>query len=446
MEWFAGEWNRVFPQVRSRSAYLSLRGPLATAALSVLLAIGVENGTTYFYYWARDFASWAAYNAAETRLAQDVALYRHDYELRFDPLLTAHLTTRYLAPDYKVYHHFDPASVFPIRETGDRGTVLFVSPETRSLREQMVAFYPEARLETFAHPYSGNVVLLKYLIPREAIAARRGVDARYVSLENAEQDTQATVDAQIEFDWEDAPPRDYPLVATWSGGLLASEYGTYVLRVETQGDFVLGLDETIVMSGTGSQERQVVMARGVHALYLECRIGGPGRVRFMWMPPGESTLSVVSQDVLYRSSWPVRGLVGRFYANNDWSGEPQFVRIDHQIAYYFHFLPMARPYTVEWVGRLAAPLSGPYRLGLQAVTRASLYVDGEIAIGNAEYGQLAETEWQLDAGMHDIRVRYLDDLGHSKVYLYWQPPDGEFEHIPADVLFLPREGAWWPDD
>jgi hypothetical protein len=118
-------------------------------------------------------------------------------------------------------------------------------------------------------------------------------------------------------------------------------------------------------------------------------------------------------------------------------------RLDRQVAYYFHFIPLPRPYTVEWTGRLAAPVEGTYRLRVKVVGSADLYLDGRPVIEPASSGQIAEGEVYLTAGLHDIRIRYLDDRSHSQIYLYWQLPDADLELVPMGALFPPAEGAWW---
>jgi 4-amino-4-deoxy-L-arabinose transferase-like glycosyltransferase len=439
MEWFAAEWQRVFGYPARRH--------LAVVAGSFLLAIGLAEGVTYFHFRARDFASWAAFNPAETRLAQEINLYRHDYEIRFDPLLTAHLATRYLAPDYAVYHHFDPATVFPLQGTHKQGVLLFIAPDTHIVREHAQWLYPDVRIIEFAHPYSDNVVLSKYLFDRDLIASVQGLDASYTSLQAVECGVHDQVDAEIDFDWADQPVGHAcsvtPLEVTWNGGLLAPEYGTYTLYVDVPGQASLSLDGRAVFSGPGPQSRQIVMAQGVHALHLVCQVKTGGAVRLMWNTPWDRALRPVPHDALYRSSWPIHGLVGRFYANADWAGEPEMARIDRQIAYYFHFLPLPRPYTVEWSGRLAAPVDGVYRLGVRAISMASLYVDGERVVEHTSPGQYEEGEVSLTAGMHDLRLRFLDDQDRSQIYLYWGLPGAKGTWlIPPQSLFLPEGGAW----
>jgi hypothetical protein len=434
LAWFAGEWRRVFGV---------LRWSLAGVAVLLLVAIGAENGLIYFHYWANDFSSWAAFNPAETRMAQDIRRYRDQYDLRFDPLLTAHLTTRYLAPEYQTYQNFDPATVFPLAGTDNEGVILFVAPDTQAVREQAEALYPGVEHDAFVHQ-SGNAVMYRYVFPRATIEAVQGLDARYAPLVGGDESELTRVDAALDFDWGADPPLDYPFQVTWSGGLLAEAYGTYALQLEAPSACSLSLDGQTVVEGSGVQQRSVVMAQGVHALSSHCEVSWPGIVRLSWRKPGDEVTSPVAPQALYRSSWPVGGLLGLFYPNGDASGPPVSARIDRQVSYYFHFLPLPRPYTVRWQGRLYAPTSGTYSLGLRAVSSAWLAVDGQRLIEPTPLGQLVERELVLDAGMHDLELGFLDDESHSQVYLYWRPPGGQLARIPPEVLSLPRQGAWWP--
>ncbi len=441
LAWLAVEWERTFAPTRARLG-VCLRRPLSLPATLMLAAIGVSNAIAYFGFWAHDFASWAAFNPAETRMARDIALYRDNYDLLFDPLVTAHLTTRYLLPDYNAYHNFDPATVFPIRGTAKRGVLLFIAPDTYVIREQAESLYPGVRVEHFFHPDSGNTVLYRYFFSRSLIASRQGLLLSYRSLTTGQSLGQGEVVSSLDVTWGDKPPQPYPFIATWEGGLLAPRYGPYTLRVEMPGDFTLTLDGRELLRGSGQGERQVVMARGVHALRLKAQVAGPGHARLMWSTPGGSELSVVPGDALYRPDWPTNGLLGRFYRDATWNGEPAFVRIDRQIAYYFHFVPLPRPYTVEWTGRLETPVAGRYQLGLRVTGRAWLYLDGRPLLEGVE-GPFQAAEVTLGKGEHELMIRYLDDRGHSQIYLYWQPPGGPLALVPYAVLHLPQDGGWW---
>ncbi|MBN1639950.1 MAG: glycosyltransferase family 39 protein [Anaerolineae bacterium] len=437
VEWMEREWRRVFPRRTGQGLYRP-----ALAALVLLAAIGLENGVVYFYYWARDFASWAAFNPAETHMAGEIMRYQDRYDLRFDPLLTAHLATRYLAPDYGTYVHFDPAMVLPLRGTDKEGVILFVAPDTRALRAQIAALYPEAKLETFEHE-SGVAVLFKYTFSRDVIAAAQGLDARYTPIGGAGADGLVRVDREVNLSLGASSPLSYPFRVTWTGGLLAPDYGGYAIEAQAPGACTLSLDGTTLLEGTGRRRRNVQLAQGVHALRMDCRVTGAGAVTLRWQPPGGDALVSVPGDALYRPQWVGGGLLARFYPNESWSGELALARLDRQVAHYFHFLVLPRPYTVEWRGRLLAPVTGVYKLAVKAISSASLSIDGGAVIPPSALGALAEVEVFLAAGIHDLALRFLDDAPHSQIYLYWQPPEGEMSVIPPEVLYTPQDGAWW---
>jgi hypothetical protein len=109
-------------------------------------------------------------------------------------------------------------------------------------------------------------------------------------------------------------------------------------------------------------------------------------------------------------------------------------RVDWGVGYYWHLTPLPRPYTIEWNGSLRAPTAGRYRLGLRARSAATLSLDGHdiVSAGTASGDQ--STVVDLTAGLHPVRLRYLDEEGYSYVYLSWTPPGGVPETIPAWAL------------
>ena len=248
------------------------------------------------------------------------------------------------------------------------------------------------------------------------------------------------IDPEVDLDLAASAPLEPPFRVTWTGGLLAPAFGPYVIEVEAPGTCALSLDGQTLAAGAGRQRREAQLAQGVHVLRLDCQIESAGIVQLRWQPPGSDVLDTVPGDTLYRPVWAGSGLVGRFYANDSWSGEAALVRVDRQLGHYFHFLLLPRPYTVEWRGRLLAPYSGVYKLAVKSISQASVEVDGTTVIAPSAQ---AEEELYLAAGMHELSVRYLDNAPHSQVYLYWKPPEGELALVPPEVLYLPQEGGWW---
>jgi DNA-binding beta-propeller fold protein YncE len=146
---------------------------------------------------------------------------------------------------------------------------------------------------------------------------------------------------------------------------------------------------------------------------------------------------LVPQWALYVPPVTNHGLEGTFYANERWEGRPAFQRIDPFLDSYFHFTPLNRPYTVAWVGALDAPESGVYRLGLRAVAAAELFLDGQLLVATRAPNEYFDAPVTLEAGRHDLQVRYIDNTDRSRIHLYWTTPRGDFGPIPSQNLWPP---------
>jgi hypothetical protein len=132
------------------------------------------------------------------------------------------------------------------------------------------------------------------------------------------------------------------------------------------------------------------------------------------------------------------GLLGAYYPSPDWSGEPAFTQIDPGIDYYFHIIPLPRPYTVEWTGKLFAPTTGEYRFALNSVDNSQLKLDNSLVVDNPNGHTTIEGNISLTQGWHDINVRFADKTGGTQIYLYWTPPgSNESVLVPARDLLPP---------
>jgi hypothetical protein len=119
---------------------------------------------------------------------------------------------------------------------------------------------------------------------------------------------------------------------------------------------------------------------------------------------------------------------------------PEFVRIDQGLSFYFHIIPLPRPFSVEWAGTLKIDQPGSYSLGLASVDDAELLLDDN-RIVQSESRDTTFHPVFLSAGYHPIVVRYNSVNDYGQIYLRWIRPDGENEEIPADYLLpLPPSG------
>ncbi|MFO7634455.1 MAG: NHL repeat-containing protein, partial [Caldilinea sp.] len=51
----------------------------------------------------------------------------------------------------------------------------------------------------------------------------------------------------------------------------------------------------------------------------------------------------------------------------------------------------------------------------------------------------SEGEIALTQGLHDIRIRFADRTDHTHINVFWQPPGGTRQIIPAEALYPPQE-------
>jgi beta-glucosidase len=167
--------------------------------------------------------------------------------------------------------------------------------------------------------------------------------------------------------------------------------------------------------------------------------GGAGDVRLSWRSPG-GEIETIPPWALYVPPVRANGLLGCYYANGNWEGPPAFERIDPTLSIYFHVTPLPRPYTVEWLGAVDVPETGRYHFGLRSVDESMLILDGVEIVRSEIRDAYREVAVELEAGPHDIRVRFADRSHHTQIDLYWRRPGEEPRIVAAEALLAPRSG------
>jgi beta-glucosidase len=135
------------------------------------------------------------------------------------------------------------------------------------------------------------------------------------------------------------------------------------------------------------------------------------------------------------------GLLGSYYPTPDWTGPPAFTQVDPQLAYYFHIIPLPRPYSVRWTGQLFAPGTGTYAFEIFSVDGSKLILNGKTVVDNPEGRTSITGSASLSQGWHDVQVDFSDRTSGTQIYLYWTPPGGERELVPPRYLSPPM-GAY----
>ncbi|MGQ9553847.1 MAG: glycosyltransferase family 39 protein [Anaerolineae bacterium] len=388
--------------------------------------------STFFIRQAGDFAVWNAFSTAETAMAREIRRLGDGWDVHIDPLLSHHPVLKFLVPDFQEPEPFVPVELLPLRDSGPRGTVIFVGEQQRSLQVLLARWYPTARLRLYANPADQHVTLYEYAFSPEDVQAVQGLET-VATWQGAS--VGPTITPRLE--WRYDNPDNAPTSVTWRGVLLAPESGLYRLSLVGADGASLTLDGEAVLSLPGKAETEVMLARGRHELWAQAHPSGDGTIVLRWQPPGAERFVEVDRQYLYHAPVEAGGLGGDYIPGQgeDWSS-PAFSRIDPWIDFYFHILPLERPYRVRWQGWLVPPMPGQYQLSLRARDRAELWLNGQLIMATEQPGTPVLAMQNLTTAV-SIEVRFWDETGYSGITLSWRRPDGVEEVIPHTALRPP---------
>jgi DNA-binding beta-propeller fold protein YncE/4-amino-4-deoxy-L-arabinose transferase-like glycosyltransferase len=413
------------------------RWTVGLAALPALALGGavVLNYDTYFNKQLSDFAAWAAYSTPETLMARTILTLPPETRVYVSEFSTGQPTMRFLVGDRRGMLPFDAQKHLPVRD--DQPTVLLLNPDLDRQRDRIRELYPDALVTERTGPSGGPSILTVVNLSRDQIVALQGVQAAYYPGRLSEPPGEPAVSRQeqrLEVAWEGGAPLAAPFTAVWRGTLIAPAYGKYRFKLEGPADSVLTLDEAeIVRAGPNGAE--VTLPQGNHSLKLLAAFATVEPVRLHWLPPGERAWQPVPPDALFVEPVTSAGLLGNYFPNKDWRGQPTLARIDPTIHFRFHNTPLPRPWSVEWTGRILIPTAGVYRFATQSIDHSWLYIDDQLVVDNSKVkDKLEEAPITLTAGLHAIRVRFVDQTNFTHIEVYWQPPGGGREIIPSRRL------------
>ena len=428
------EWRRGAGRYYPQAGFLIV-------ALVFLLPASVANFKTYFVDQARDFAAWNAHSTPETIAAKFLRDVDPTVEKYVISLFDGHPTVRFLASNVP-YRRIETNATLPLLHEMPNGMMLILDTERRELYEEARRLYPNAAFEEIQPPYGGPTVVYVNKLTTQDLQSVQGLMGSYSS-EAADQAPVVQKEMAFDFQWPDDAPIALPFVADWQGVLAVNTFGPYQFFVQAPANATLWIGESVVMEGdAGAAEGLgggLMLARGNHTIRLQAE-GGEGRVRLAWQPP-DGPPTTVPAWALYVPPVRSNGLLGSYFANGEWSGEPAFAQIDPRLTLYFHVPTLPRPYTVEWKGKIAIPTSGHYDFALQSIDESYLWVEGQEIVASRVRNQMATGGLTLDTGLHDIVVRYADRTDHTFINLMWRPPGGDaaFRAIPSGLLFPPQE-------
>lgn len=160
------------------------------------------------------------------------------------------------------------------------------------------------------------------------------------------------------------------------------------------------------------------------------------------------------------------GLIGYYYKNKTVSGSPYYTRLDRVLFFnwdrgspFFNInVPNATiidvdrsfptdNFSARWVGRIKAPETGTYTIGLFSDDGVRMWVNDSVVISNwGEHGGIWDTtSLNLVQGqMYNIRVEYYEETGRAKCFLAWRKPSqlykalNEKDTLATEYLYPPK--------
>jgi DNA-binding beta-propeller fold protein YncE len=409
------------------------------APLTLLLGLAAySNFHTYFFEQAVDFATWNSFSTPETITARLLASYDEQTDAYVISFFHGHPTLNFLARTAPRPARIETTDHLPLPWPASRPVALITNADSRSLFDEARRYYPNAHLQEYKPPFGGPTVLYEAVLTPADIAGVQGLAGNYYPDTTWTGPSQlGRQDAMLRFDWANTPPLPLPFSVEWEGVLRIETYGPhqFFLQAPAESQLLIGEELVLATSGAGETSAGVVLAQGNHPIRVRA-VGAPGPFSLAWRPPDRGP-EIVPATALYVPPVVSNGLLGRYFANDSWQTPEAFAKIDPQLNLYFHIPPLARPYTVEWTGKIAIPLSGFYHFGLESIDEATLWIDEQPITASTQPNVYADGAVELTAGLHDIRIRYTDRTDHTHINLYWTPPGATMQLVPAEVLFPP---------
>lgn len=273
------------------------------------------------------------------------------------------------------------------------------------------------------------------------------------------------VDAQVNFDWLEAPGDGLPadqFSVRWSGTVQAPATGKFTFITESDDGVRLWVDGRLLIDNwtdhapieDKSPEFAMEDGKRYEVIMEFYENGGGAAAKLMWSgpstlkqpipsfrltpkeltPPGELDVSKLPPDT--------RGVVGHYFKGREFAGKPA-LRVDKQIDFNWD---MGGPglrgadaddFCVRWTGQIITEKSGLHTFfaetddGVRVWINGQKIVDAWVDQGATEH----KGELTLEAGKrYDLVMEYYENSGFASAKLAWSVGGAEKQVIPATAL------------
>jgi 4-amino-4-deoxy-L-arabinose transferase-like glycosyltransferase len=419
---------------------------LAALAIGMLLLVAFYlNYDRYFNQQHQNSDVFHAFSTPDTAIARYVQTVGEE---RYRFYLQNQLTPVYRFLTYHPGGEVDRREEFfravdhlPVRGAVERDVMYVLEPWRVTLPlESFLRYYPLGVYEEIEDPF-GKIMFYSFSVRKEDVSAIQGLVGRYYVGGDLTDEPQLTRrDATVAFDWRgENPLGQEPFSVAWEGTIFIPQSGTYALGTRSAGPSQVCFDGRVVVDNPGQQDGKIKLVegnftavKGWHSFEVNCfdRAGGP--MELHWRASGKEP-EIVPQEALSIVPLLSNGLLGKYYQGTDWAGLPVFEEVDPIISFRWHDDPLPVPWCAQWGGKIRLQEGGEYRFRMKSNDYAALYIDGQRVV---EYPVTPSGSTQLEAGEHEILVKYSNTKYYSEMRLFWTPPGGSgSEAIPTEVLF-----------
>ena len=160
---------------------------------------------------------------------------------------------------------------------------------------------------------------------------------------------------------------------------------------------------------------------------------------------------LVTVPTEFLSSENQKGLKGIYFSNSDLKGTPEFEKQDEQLNFkwtlYSPNPEKLQPdnYSIRWTGKLDAPTSGKYQLGLRGNDGFRLYLNGKLLIDNWE--KLSYSTQTVDVDFtkgqkYNIAVEFRENRGEANIELVWNYGLNDYQKDFKDAVKLAQNADY----
>ncbi len=396
----------------------------------------VYNLSLYFTYQSKSSDSWTQFSTRETIIGKKMAQVGHDASYYLSTFYHNTPTVRFLAPKINNTTKLETYDVFPLDNNNNERSIFFIDPEREPFFDLARKYFPNADFAKIKDP-NGSTILYEMDIQSADYYAVQGLNASYYKDLNFDgYPFFVTQQREFQFQWDEISLGQYPFGVQWDGIIYIPFFGDYRFEIQSSEESKMFIDgQSVDAGGNINENLAVLLAKGNHKIRIQTNANG-GNFALFWQPMDDDRQPLGSNN-LFVAPVSANGLLGQYYASPDWSGEVAYAQVDPFINFYYHNQPLPRPYTVEWLGQINIPQDGEFSFGLQSIDESQLYLDDQLLIDNNSRDAYVQSEINLTAGYHLIRIRYADRTGYTYITLFWTPPEGIKEIVPQDVLSLP---------